>query len=270
MTHRRYDLIALDLDGTTLRPDASLSEAVVDAVGRALARGVRVMLATARPPRAAMIYHRELGLDTPMVTYNGSMLVEADGTVIEHTPLPEGLGRRIAEAARALDPDVVVHVEAGDRWLTDRHDPLLTVASATAFPPDHVGPLDTFIDGPITKLMLLTPDERLPGLHAAITDAFGDEAGVLICDGHMMQCVDPSVDKSIAVARLAETMGVDSARVMAIGDAPNDTGMLRWAGLGVAVGNAWPEAKHVADAVVASNVDDGVAEAIDRFIVASA
>lgn len=268
MPHARFDLIALDLDGTTLRSDGTLVDAVVDAVGRAMATGVRVMLATARPPRAAAIFHRRLGLDTPIVAYNGAMLVEADGTIIEHTPLGPGIARRLATTARSHDADVIVHAEAADRWLTDRHDPALTVNSADAFPPDHIGPLDGFIDEPITKLMLMTPPPRLAGLRSAMTDAHGDEIAVLICDEHMLQCVDPAIDKAIGVAALAERMGVTAERTMVVGDAPNDAGMLRWAGLGVAAGKRWHEAVAAADTVVASSDEDGVVEAIERFILA--
>jgi Cof subfamily protein (haloacid dehalogenase superfamily) len=265
MTDRRFDMIALDLDGTTLRPDATLSPDVADAIATAAAHGIRVVLATARPPRSARVFHRRLALDTPMVTYNGAVLLDAYDAVAHHQPLPPGLGRRIATAARRLDPQCIVHVEAQDRWLTDRHDPDLTVASADDFPPDHVGPLDTFIDGPITKLMLLTPDNRMPRLHAAIQADFGQEAAVLICDGHMLQCVHPAIDKANAVARIAADLDLPAQRVMAVGDAPNDAGMLRWAGLGVAVDNAWPQAKAAADATAPSNAHDGVAHAIRQF-----
>ncbi|MEO0586823.1 MAG: HAD hydrolase family protein, partial [Planctomycetota bacterium] len=190
-----------------------------------------------------------------------------DGTTLEHTPLQPGVGPGIVAAARDHDPDCIVHVEAEDRWLTDRHDPQLTVASAAAFPPDHIGPLDSFIHGPITKLMLLTPDDRLAALHDVVQSRFAKQTSVLICDTHMLQCVDPAVDKATAVARIADRLGIPAERSAAIGDAPNDLGMIRWAALGLAVGNAWPELIEAADHAVATNANDGVAEAIDHYVL---
>ena len=79
--------------------------------------------------------------------------------------------------------------------------------------------------------------------------------------------VHREVDKGTAIRYIATHLGVDADRVMAIGDAPNDVGMIRWAGLGIAVENGWPEVRQAADVVISSNNDDGVAEALDRYIL---
>jgi hypothetical protein len=76
-----------------------------------------------------------------------------------------------------------------------------------------------------------------------------------------------SVDKADALGFVAKHYGVAAERVMAIGDAPNDATMLKWAGLGVAMGNAWPTTRQSADVVVASNDEEGVAQALTRYVL---
>ncbi len=81
----------------------------------------------------------------------------------------------------------------------------------------------------------------------------------------MIQVVHPHANKANAVAKIASIASVAPKHVMAIGDAPNDVEMIRWAGLGIAVANAWPEAQQAAHTVVPSNDDDGVAEALETY-----
>ena len=90
---------------------------------------------------------------------------------------------------------------------------------------------------------------------------------IAVSDPHLIQVVDRRVDKANAVEMIASRLGVSRQRVMAIGDAPNDVGMIRWAGLGVAVANAWEEALRVANEVVESNDADGVALALKRYVL---
>ncbi|MEX2387345.1 MAG: Cof-type HAD-IIB family hydrolase [Phycisphaeraceae bacterium] len=261
-------LIALDLDGTLLRSDKRLSLRSVRAIAEAGARGVHVVLASARPPRTVRELYRRLRLETLQINYNGALVHDAHRRQhVRHTPMCHKLASRIVRFARKFDPHVVVSVEILDKWYTDRLDDTLPTETARQQGPDFVGPLDAFLHVPVTKLMLLAPPERLRPLGEAVRKKFGAQAGVLVSDRHLLQIVHPEVDKAAAVAWVAEEYGIPATQVMAIGDAPNDLGMLKWAGWGVAVGNAWPSVQDAADVIVASNDDDGVAEAIHRFVL---
>jgi len=82
---------------------------------------------------------------------------------------------------------------------------------------------------------------------------------------HMLEISARGVTKASALAWLAESLGVEAADVVAFGDMPNDIPLLRWAGLGVAMGNAHPEAVEAADEITAPNTDDGVARVLERW-----
>lgn len=262
------ELLAIDLDGTTLRRDKRLSERVCRAVRMATARGVRVVLATARPPRSVRPIRERLGLTNLQVHYNGALVHDPVRRAhVLHRPLQAELARRLVRFARRLDPRVVVSLEILDRWYTDHVDDTLPTETALVFRPDVIGPLEAFLRVPITKLMLLGASERIDRLRDAIAARFGRHIALPVSDPHLLQIVDRHVDKATALALVARRYDVLPARVMAIGDAPNDNGMIRWAGVGVAVANAWPETRHAADVVVPSNDDDGVAEAIERFVL---
>ena len=271
LSHRPIRLVAIDLDGTLLRTDKRLSMRCVEAIAEATRRGVHVVLASARPPRSMReIYHR-LGLDTVQVNYNGALIHDLPRyRHLYHCPLPPRLALRIVRLARRVDPQIVISAEILDRWYTDRVDETLATETARQQGPDYLGPLAGFLNVPVTKLMLLAPPERLGAVHGAVRRRFGRKVGLLVSDRHLLQIVNRQVDKAGALARVAHDYGIPRAQVMAIGDAPNDIGMLRWAGLGVAVQNAWDLARDAADCTVPSNDQDGVAHALHRYVLQSA
>ncbi len=261
-------LIAIDLDGTLLRSDKVLSPANASAIAEATNLGVHVVLASARPPRSVReVYHR-LALDTLQVNYNGALIHDVPrGRHVFHQPLPIDLARRIVEAARQLDPSVGVSFEVLDKWYTDHVDDTLPTETSKRFDPDLIGPLDALLTDPVTKLMLLAPPEKLKPIHAMVRETFGDEIAILISDDYLIQLVHRQVDKASALKIVAERYNVPAHQVMAIGDADNDLGMIRWAGLGVAMGNAWERLKQSADLIAPANDDDGVAHVIQRYVL---
>jgi hydroxymethylpyrimidine pyrophosphatase-like HAD family hydrolase len=116
----------------------------------------------------------------------------------------------------------------------------------------------------------MAPQERIDELRPAITAALGQRASLTTAISGMLEALPAGASKGEGVAWLLGELGIDpAAHLMALGDGENDIEMLQLAALGVAVANAGPGAKAAARAVVASNDDDGVAEAIERFVLAA-
>jgi len=261
-------LLAIDLDGTLLRSDKRLSVRNVKAIKAAVDAGVHVVIATARPPRSVREIHQTLGLDTITINYNGALIHEpATGDHLFHQPLPPGLSRKVVEMARKLDPDIELSFEVLDQWYTDRYDRPQKLETAKRFRPDFVGDLESFVDTAPTKLMLLAPPERLGGVHQKLKRKFSKKVSIVVSDTHLLQVVHPEVDKGHALKAVADQLGIDRQHVMAIGDAPNDLGMIEWAGTGCAVASGWASVRTAADHIVGSNDEDGVAGAIEQFIL---
>lgn len=265
---RPIQLVAIDLDGTLLRSDKRLSHKVIGAVHEVRACGVRVVIASARPPRSTDEIYQVLGLDTLQINYNGALTYDpTTSEAVDHQPMSADLCRRMVKLARRIDPQVCVSAEILDRWYTDRVDPTLATETAKVLKPDFVGPIEHFLRKPVTKLMFLAPPERLAKVHEAIRARFTDRVAILVSDQFLIQIVRKGVDKGVALAAVAERYAIAPEGIMAIGDAPNDIGMLRFAGWGVAVENAWEPTRAVADAIVPSNDEDGVAVALHRYVL---
>ena len=265
----RFDMLALDLDGTLLRSDKKLVMYDAVAVKEAMRRGVKVVLATARPPRSSIGIHQKLGLDTPLINYNGASIhdVQTDRSTF-HQPLCSETAREVIERARSIEPSVVVSIEVLDRWYTDHDDPAFKTETARRFKPDYIGPLNLPLSLSVTKLMLLFHAERLSVVRETIEAEFGDRAAFPQSDATIIQVVHAEVDKAAALAKVAAGYGIEPQRVCAIGDAPNDAGMLRWAGLGCAVASAFDLAREAADVVLEQTNDErAVGLAIERYVL---
>ena len=261
-------LVALDLDETMLRSDRELAPSVVEAVATCRQRGVRIVLASARPPRSTRAIQEQLGLDSLQINYNGALIIDPNQPKpVYHQPMSVRLTHRLIVTARKLDRNCLISIEILDRWYTDHFDPTYSTVSAQHSEPDAIGPLDSFLTEPVTKMMVLGPPPRISTLRGALIHHFGRRLAFQTSDEHLLQIVHRSVDKAAALKRVAKHYKIKQPQVMAVGDAPNDCRMLQWAGLGAAVRNAWPEAIQAADVVVPSNDEDGVAYALNRFVL---
>jgi hypothetical protein len=227
-------------------------------------RGIKVVLASARPPRSVRHIFEHLKLDTWQINYNGALIWdEPRRRVVNHVPLDFRTVRRIIDEARTRFPQVLITCEILDRWFTDRFDQSYTTATGRMFKPDVVAPLDGFCNQPITKLMLLGPPEIVLQLEEGLTERWNVAA--VRADADLIQIVNVDVSKGTALQIVAHEYGVAMSEVMAIGDAANDVSMLAAAGVGIAMGNADERVKAVADWIAPSNEDRGVHAALMRY-----
>jgi len=266
----RIRMVAIDLDGTLLSSRKTITPKTHTAIKAAAAAGIHIVLATARPPRSVRAYYHALNLDTPTVNYNGALIWnEKLRQIVEHCPLDVAVARKIIAWARKQYPQTLVSVEILDKWYTDHYAdiPEFLTETAKQFTPDFIGPLDAFLRVPITKLMLLGAPARIVELERGIAAKFSKIVSQTRSDAHMLQLMSPKTSKALALAKIAALLGIPSAEVLAIGDAPNDVDMLRWAGIAVVPENGWAQAKAVAHTLVPSNDDDGVAVALRKFVL---
>ncbi|WP_180989456.1 HAD family hydrolase [Streptomyces cahuitamycinicus] len=244
----RPAVVVTDLDGTLLLSDGTLSERSAVALRAAAAQGTRVVFATARPAWSARELLRAVrGLGAFLVSSNGAVVSDLDG----------GGVRRI----RAMTPATVrAEIAALGRrpWAVDReHDRLLGPDwhDILASGPGTAPRIDDVPDGlPVLCLMVHTGTDGPPsplGMRGAVRWTSSGPG--------LLEVSAPEADKVSAVASVLATLGVGWDRVVAFGDAPNDTGLLAAAGLGVAVANASADVRAAADALTAGNDDDGVA-----------
>lgn len=270
MPHPRFDLLALDLDDTLLTEELTISEADRAAVRAAENAGVRVVLATGRGPDGMRRFWPLLEMNTRpsyAVAYNGALVLRTDtGEKLFEEKLPSDLALELARACDSAGYAVQTYRDGAiyvsrenawttkDSWLTEL--PNIVTSMANIASPDPV------------KLVVPADPETLPAFAEKLRASYGGRANFIISKPYFMEILPKNADKGIALAHLAGILGVPRERVMAVGDAMNDAGMLEWAGFGVAMANAFEPVKKLAKAVTTRDHNsDGVAEAIERWIL---
>jgi Cof subfamily protein (haloacid dehalogenase superfamily) len=289
-TAERVDMVAIDLDGTLLRSDGSICAPSAEAIMEATEKGVKVVLCSGRSPRSMLNIYQALGLNTLMIAHNGALVIDpVKDETFSHETMASPLAHRVIEVARSVEPNVATAVEVDGRCFTDtrrRRKPIVAGAVKQAVTPmgsdseevdpDSVpaagfneasGALVDVLNRPVTKVMFVGASDVLGGIQMSLQAQLADQVGFSFSDLRLLQVVRGGVDKSTAVAKVAAHYGVQRQAVMAIGDAPNDMGVLAWAGLGVALMNAWEEVRKSAHFICPSNDDEGVAEALRRYVL---
>lgn len=272
-----YGLIALDVDGTILTTDGSLSQRMIRTVRAARERGVVVALATARRWTGAAIFARELGLDGAQIIYDGAMARACPGGEVEMVhALDASLVQSAAEKLAAHGLQVVTqHSDAqGERLVASEAPPhprwmgdyLRTFRDQTTYV--ALDQLAGYYPDAV-RLVSFGPEPRLRAALDALEGApLGRQILPLGSYGIAELTVfSPSASKGSGLRWLAQRLGIPMEQTLAIGDGVNDISMLREAGLGVAMGNAAPEVQAAARAVTAANDEDGAALAIERYVL---
>lgn len=259
-------LLAIDLDGTLLDDRKQIARPTISALRAACARGVKVVLASARPPRSVRHIYQTLKLDTWQINYNGALIWdELPQRVVYHHPMPPKLVRQIIVHARQMYPEVLVSCELLDRWYTDRRDNSHLTATGKLFQPDVVAPLESFLDVSMTKILLLGKRPMLKSIETSLGMAFDRDISIVRTDSDLIQIMARHVNKATALHRVAREYRVSPKQIMAIGDASNDLTMLQMAGVAVAMDNAHPAVKKAAHWTAPSNNDHGVLAALKRY-----
>lgn len=271
---KKIRLIALDLDGTLLNRDKQVSDTTLSVLtqARSIAH-VHIVLASARPPRTVLPFHKQLGLETAMVNYNGALVLHPlSNRVLLHRPIPARYAIRAVTLAKKIYPKGIISAEIMDRWYTDRFveqydDEKLMTETAKLCRPDHVGPVETWLNRPVTKLLILGKQERLREIAAILHAELSRELTVVQTEEHILQIIHVMASKSRALQTIIAELGITREEVMAVGDNANDSGMLKWAGVGVAMANAVPRALAAADYITENNNSNGVANAVRKIIL---
>jgi hydroxymethylpyrimidine pyrophosphatase-like HAD family hydrolase len=273
----RYRLLALDIDGTLLRSDKTISPRTLAAVAAAHARGVRVVLVTGRRHPAARKIAGLLGFDIDLVLHNGAMIIE-NGEVLRCLPLARALALRAVAVGRACAADPVLHCGQGGegRLMIEGIEPsnTLLVYYLDRSHPDvtSVDRLDDALAEDPIQVMFGGAIEPMSMLRARLGEELGDAVRIdrTVYPGQGVQILDvlrAGVGKAEAVRFLQERWGVGAEATLAIGDNWNDHEMLEAAGLGLVMGNADPEMLRLGLGVLPTNDEDGVAVAIEREIL---
>jgi Cof subfamily protein (haloacid dehalogenase superfamily) len=255
-------LAAIDLDGTLLRSDGTISQRSRDAIRAVRDRGVVVVIVTARGPASVTGLAREAGIEGSAVCSNGGLIVDlATGAIVRERLLETATAIRLVHALRERLPGIVFAVEHE----AFAHEDGFSAWDWQPPPGTRVADALELLEDPATKIILRHTGHEVEMVAAVARELAGDSATVVQSGGEAVEVTAVGVNKAAGLADVADEHGIDAADVIAFGDFLNDVPMLAWAGRGVAVANAHPEVLAIADEVTASNDDDGVAIVLESL-----
>ncbi|KAK9817632.1 hypothetical protein WJX74_008957 [Apatococcus lobatus] len=264
----KIDIVTTDVDGTLMSSDQRLTDRTVRAIELAHGAGVQVILATGKAPGPWLqkVLHRLPG-KTPKIYQQGLLMYDEDDNEIYRGDLDKQLCRDIVAFAEKYN--VTLSGYSIDRVLciktNEQTDRLIFYGEPT---PETMGPWGPVIDTlPIQKFLLMDSLERIDEIRPLVEKEFGERVHLTVAIKGMLEILPHGASKGAGVARMLKNIGASADGLMALGDGENDVQMFELAALGVAMGNAVPELLAVADECVSSNDDEGVAEAMERFIL---
>ena len=259
-------MVALDLDGTILPRDLELRPLTIRTLDALRRADVRVIIATGRMYCSALPYARLLGLTDALVAYQGALIKDiATDETIYHNPIPVELALEVLGPLEADGHSLNVYVD-DVLYVREWTEDVRRYQSISQVPVHAVGALSRFLRVPTTKIVVTGDPAMLDELVLRLGETFDGRLYVAKSLPFFLEIASPQVSKSNALALLGRRYGFTAADVMAFGDSFNDTDMLSWAGLGVAMGNAPEAVRAAADEVCDSVDEDGVA----RFLLALA
>ena len=264
-------LIASDVDGTLLDDDENITARTRAAVHAAVDSGVMFLLATGRPPRWVRPVVDALGFAPMAVCANGAVIYDpsTDRILSARTLSADALGE-LAEIATRVLPGAGLAVERVGRSAHDAATPQFVSSPgyehAWLNPDNTEVSVEDLLSAPAVKLLIRKAGARSSDMVAELAKYVGTEGDITYStDNGLIEIVPLGISKATGVAELARPAGITAEDAVSFGDMPNDIPMLHWAGLGVAMGNAHPEAVAAADEVTARNTDDGLARVLERW-----
>lgn len=263
--------LVMDIDGTLTNSRKEISPATREAIWKALERGHLAVLASGRPAYGMRHYARELELRKYggyLLSHNGARIVACGtGEIVYQRALPKELLPVLYDFAcqnscglATHSEDTVISAFAPDRYVT-------LEANINDMPIIQPESFTEYVNFDVYKCFMTAEGERAAVLEKKLQEKCGTAVAVCRSEPFFVEITPANVDKGEALGRLMEIVGIKREDVVCCGDGFNDLPMLRYAGVGVAMGNAQPVLKREADYVTAGNDEDGVAEVIRKFIL---
>ncbi|MEQ8155407.1 MAG: Cof-type HAD-IIB family hydrolase [Clostridiaceae bacterium] len=266
-----YKLVAIDIDGTLVKNDKTLSEETKKIIRQICAKGVKVVITTGRSIDRIQEFVKELGLEGEeyVIANNGCSIY----STTQEKPIYEKTvtGRDFKEVYRCFKKEgTTMEAHLGTEYLIE--EDLKTVVpndwritSPAARTVDFMKELGD--DDKLVKFLLFSGKEMLDELYGEIQEVFGDRFSIVRSMDHMCEFMQKGCHKGSGITELARILGIKQEEIIAIGDELNDMEMIEYAGMGIAMGNAKDELKEIANYITKTNEEDGVAYALDKFIL---
>lgn len=265
-------LVALDTDGTLLDSHNKILSSTKEVVKKALAQGVKVVLCSGRPFAGLEPYMKQLGItgsDQYVVTLNGAITRNSDGVALTQDLVTNKQYHRLTEFAKQenvpfniVDPDSRIITADRDVDYFELLQAWENTAGMLIRQPDEFDK-----DFEVSKGCFVGQKEILDRVEPKLRKKFGDELYIVRADDNFLEVLNPKVNKGNGLLELGQKIGIAPDEMMAMGDERNDIPMFKVVGTSIVMANGSFQAKRYADYVTASNDDDGIKEAFEKYVL---
>jgi Cof subfamily protein (haloacid dehalogenase superfamily) len=261
-------LVAVDLDGTLLTSERLLAPRGAKRIKQAYQSGVHVVLSTTRNPGSVQAFCRQLDIHDPAICTNGAQVWGSpDGPVWSYRCLRQEIALAIAQRADTHGWELSTTVGSITYW---RQRPGQVLGPISPHRAIVAANSDAIVGDPVR--ILVSQPQAIGQMRSFCQSTFSNECHTEIyynLDGTLrsLGIYAPGADKGTALALVLDRLGVKKDQALAIGDNPGDAAMFRHAGIGIAMGNAIDKVKRQASAIAPSNDDEGVAWALETFVL---
>lgn len=262
-----YRLVVSDLDGTLLNPERTLSRETIDVCSRLYReKGVRFALASGRGLRGIKPVADALGIPVFALPCNGAEIYDESGKMICRKTMNYDDVVRMKKAVREFNPEIETIVYAGRDWVADSMTDVVKGECFVMPTAPVLGDFETVVprDMPILKVISLGTPENTTELAGHLGPLFA-QYDFYKSQNYILEATAKGANKSGGIAFLCEHCGFDVSETIAFGDGYNDIDMLKFAGLGIAMGNANDDVKAAAGEIALSNGENGVAAALTKI-----
>jgi len=259
----KYKLVAVDMDGTLLNDEHKVSDKNREAINRFANQGVSFILASGRPYQSLYPYTKELEVYLPLVTSNGSIVkCPLTDNIYHNKQIQLDLAEEILEYGYNNSHGISLYF--GDRVITNQES-IAKVHNDLEGIKAIIEEKHQLKEAP-TKILFSGDPEEMSELFALLAERYEDKLYITQSDEEYVEVMNLEVSKGNALKYMMDKMNIDSKEVIAIGNQFNDVAMFEIAGLSIAMDNAPEGVKEKADFVTKTNLEDGVAYALEKFL----
>jgi Cof subfamily protein (haloacid dehalogenase superfamily) len=265
-----YKMIVLDLDDTLLQDDQTISDRTKQALMDVQELGVKVVLASGRPTSAMFDIAKELLLKdygSFILSFNGAKITNCQtGEELFSSTLTPKIVHHLYELSRR--EDVWIHTYVGDQIITEAGNQFTNIeGEITGLDIVEVGSFVEAVSKPVVKVLMLEEAAKLADVEEKLQQELAGKLSVMRSKPFFLEFTEQGVTKGTSLSHLIQQLGIKREEVIAIGDSYNDLAMIEFAGLGVAMGNAPDDIKAKANFVTDTNMNDGVAKVVEKFVL---
>lgn len=261
-------LIAVDLDGTLLKDDKTISKRTLNSIKKVRDLGHHVMIATGRPFRASNMYYKQMSLNTPIVNYNGAYVHHPLDVTwkISHSPMDLRVAKKIIDTCNKYNIRNIM-AQVKDNVFLQNYDEAIMEFISFGNPIIETGKIKEKLKDNPTSMLIHTANEYIDLIRHQLTKEVGDYIDHRKSGGpwNVIEIIKSGVNKAVGVKKVADYYNIPSDRIIAFGDEDNDLEMLDYAKYGIAMGNAIAKVKAIAKDVTHTNEEDGIARYLEGF-----